>query len=285
MTKDKPQPERAERALFSPGQRQQVLDRVLAALETDERIAGVLVVGSDAVGFDDRYSDIDLSVVIAAEDQVLLAFREWRSRIERLLPVIHCLEAIYGPNNYLHGFLLEGFLEVDIGFVSFANLVARRERWKLAFDRSGKIEGIMQSSWQNRPQRDLRAGYFRRLDSVWHYITHVVIALKRNQPWKAMNYLEVIRNRTIELAGLRLGLDTGHFRQVDQMPAEFLSDLQKALISSTDHADILRALKMAAACFFREAQALDEMLGLNTARPLAAQIQHYLDLSERGQDP
>lgn len=266
--------------LFSSEERQEVPDRILIALRTDDRIAGVLIVGSGAIGFEDSYSDIDLSVVVAAEKDVFPVFREWKEQIENLFPVIHCFETTYGLNNYLYGFLLDGFLELDIGFLCLANLFAKRERWNIAFDRSGKIENIMLSSWENRPHPDIQADYFSRINSIWHYITHVVIALKRSQPWKALHYLEVIRNRTVELAGLRNGLETRHFRQVDQMPDEFLVELQKTLVSSTNTAEIMRALKATTTCFFREARGLDKMLGCNVASDLELKMQEYFGLFE-----
>jgi len=265
--------------IFSPEKRQRYLDRILTALQADNRIAGVLIVGSGAVGFDDIYSDIDLCVVVAKETDLPTVFREWKDKIETLLPVIHFFEVNYGPNNYLYGFLLDGFVELDMGFVCLTNLSARRERWKVAFDRSGKIENIMRSSWKKKSQPDIRSIYQSRINSIWHYIIHVVVALKRNQPWRALHYLEVIRNRTIELAGLRRGLETKHFRQVDQMPKQFLAELQQTLVSNMDPVNIMQALKVAMDCFFREARSLDKILGLNIASKLEPKMKEYLQLA------
>jgi predicted nucleotidyltransferase len=280
MIEDKIQSDLQNTSLFTPEERQRVLENLLNALQTDNRIAGVLIVGSSAVGFEDIYSDIDLSVVVSEKKNVFPVFSEWREKITKLFPVIHCFEATFGPNNFLHGFLLDGFLELDIGFLCLANLSAKRERWKVAFDHSGRIEDIMQSSWENKPQQDIQADYLSRINSIWHYITHVIIALKRGQPWRAFHYLEVIRNRTIEVAGLRRGLDTGHFRQVDQMPENLLSELQQTLVSNLDAGDIMAALKVATTCFFNEARALDETLKLNVATELETKMRQYLEIFE-----
>ena len=264
--------------LFSPHERQDILNRLLSALESDSRVAGVLVVGSGAVDFDDCYSDIDLSVVATNEKDVLSIYQEWRGRIEKLLPVIHCCEVTYGPNSYLYAFLLDGYLELDVGFGCLANLVARRERWRIAFDRSGKIEDIMRSSWKKKSEVDTKAGYLYRIDGIWHYIIHVPIALKRSHPWMALHYLEIIRNRSVELAGLRHRLETKNFRHVDRMPKGFLIELQESLVSSLDHTAIMNALMIATACFFHQAQALDRMLGLNVADHLESKMHTYIQL-------
>lgn len=264
--------------LFSPQEREEILNRLLSAFKADSRIAGVLVVGSGAVDFDDCYSDIDLSVVATKEKDVLPVYQEWRARIEKLLPVIHCCEVIYGPNSYLYAFLLNGFLELDTGFVCLGNLVAKRQRWKIAFDRSGRIEDIMRSSWEKKSEVDAKAGYLNRIDGIWHYIIHVPVALKRGQPWMALHYLEIIRNRAVELAGLRHRLETKNFRHVDRMPKEFLIELQRSLVSTVDHTAIMNALRVATTCFFHQARALDQMLGLNVAGHLESKMHTYIQL-------
>ena len=211
-------------SFYSPEYRQGTLDRVMVALEADERLIGVIIVGSGAVGFDDDYSDIDLCIV-CPDEQTLAIYQDWRQRFERLLPVIHCCPVTYTPNSHLYALLLDGFLELDAGFIGIGSLVAKRERWKVAFDRSGKIGEIMTRSWESRRPTDLKHEYLRRVEGIWHHILHVGAALRRGQLWKALHYLETIRNRTIELAGLRLGLGIDHFREIDRLPAELLADL------------------------------------------------------------
>jgi len=263
---------------FSSEERADILNRILDALKTDDRIAGVLIVGSGAVGFDDDYSDIDLSVVVAEEDNVHPVFCKYREIFEKLLSIIGHFEVVYGNYSYLHGFFTDSFLELDIGFVCLSELVAKRGRWKVAFDRSSKIEEIMQSSWKNKAPQDIKAIYLRRINSIWHYIIHVVVALKRNQQWKALHYLEGIRNQTIELAGLHKGLVTDNFRQVDQMPKDFLSGLQQTLVICLDANEIMRALRIATNSFFNEAKNLDNILELDIAHKLELKMTEFLNL-------
>lgn len=131
---------------FSPAERQGILDLLLAELEGDREILGVLVVGSGAVGFDDVYSDIDLCVVIAESVDVHRKFQEWGLKIEALLPVFYCGESVRGRSSFLWVILLENFLEIDLGFLCLDDLEARRGRWKTVFDHSGRIERIMERS-------------------------------------------------------------------------------------------------------------------------------------------
>ncbi len=263
---------------YSPAIREATLDRLLAALQNDKRLAGLLIVGSGAEGFEDAHSDIDLCAVTTLADDVRPAFQEWGIKVHEMLPVFHSLESARAPNVYLWVFLLENFLEIDLCFLCLDDLRATRNRWKTVFDRSGRIEDILRSTWENRPKPDLEEAYRSRLSSIWHCIKHATIAVQRQQPWRAIFELELIRNRTIELRGLRDELKTKRFRHVDRMSEGFLTGLEQTLVLSLRDIDIMNALEAATTCFFREARQYDEILNLNLAESFETKMQAYLKL-------
>ena len=265
---------------YSPATRETILNRLLTALQSDKRLAGLLVVGSGAEGFEDDHSDIDLCAVTTSVDDVRPAFQEWGEKIHEMLPMFHSLESPRAPNVYLWVFLLENFLEIDLCFLCLDDLRATRKRWKTIFDRSGKIENIMLSSWENRPKPDLAEAYRSRLNSIWHCVKHAVIAVQRQQPWRAIFELEQVRNRTIELHGLREELETKRFRHVDQMPEDFLTRLENTLVLSLREIDIMNALKAATESFFREARHYDKILNLDLAERFERKMKAYLERFE-----
>ena len=265
---------------YSPATREAILNRLLTALQSDERIAALLVVGSGAEGFEDDHSDIDLCAVTTSVDDVRSAFQEWGVKICGMLPMFHFFESVRAPNIYLWVFFLENFLEIDLCFLCLDDLHATRNRWKTVFDRSGRIESIMRSTWENRPKSNLEEVYRYRLGSIWHYVKHAVVAVQRNQPWRAIYELEQIRNQTIELRGLRDELETKRFRHVDQMSEDFLTGLEDTLVLRLRGVDIMRALKAATACFFREAQHYDKILNLKLAADFETKMKTYLEFFE-----
>ena len=265
---------------YSPATREAILDRLLAALQSDKRLAGLLVVGSGAEGFEDDHSDIDLCAVTTSVDDVRPAFQEWGMKIREMLPMFHSLESPRAPNVYLWVFLLENFLEIDLCFLCLDDLRATRKRWKTVFDRSQRIENIMLSTWENRPKPNLEEAYRSRISSIWHCIKHAAIAVRRDQPWRAIFELELIRDRTIELRGLREELETKRFRHVDQMPEDFLVGIEQTLVLSLKDTDIMNALKAATACFFREARQYDKILNLELAERLETKMKTYLERFE-----
>ena len=265
---------------YSPATREVILDRLLTALQSDKRLVGLLVVGSGAEGFEDDHSDIDLCAVTTSADDVRPAFQEWGEKIRQMLPTFHSLESPRAPNIYLWVFFLENFLEIDLCFLCLNDLRATRNRWNTVLDRSGRIESIMQSSWENRPKPDLEDAYRFRLSSIWHCIKHAAIAVQRQQPWRAIYELELIRNRAIELRGLREELETKRFRHVDQMPEDFLTDLEQTLVLSLKGVDIMNALRAATTCFFNEARQYDKILNLDLAWRFETKMKAYLELFE-----
>lgn len=262
--------------IFTPQDRARVLDLLLAQLAQDERIAAALVVGSGAHGFLDEHSDIDLAAVVADGVVVREVWDDWRQRAGELLTVWACSEVTYNPESYLLVLMVEGYLEVDLGFIGPAEVVAKRARWRVAFDRTGRVEASMRQSWEGRPTPDPQAFLSRRLDGIWHYLIRAVVALQRGQQWSAVHELEVIRTCAIELACLRCGLDSRHFRAVNGLPEGTLALLEQTLPADTSPTMIARALRAAAHVFFSEAQALEGTDSGEAAR-LGRLMRDYLD--------
>lgn len=282
MNQTQNSPETAAMRLFTPKYRQRVLERLIAHFQSDARIAGVLIVGSAAVGFDDGYSDIDLCVVVANEAERSAVFKDWGKRLHNLFFVLHHLDVVKGEKGLLHVFLLEGFLEVDLGFESLETLTARRTRWRVAYDHSGTLEELLRTSWEKSQKNRnhlIRNQYKNRLDAVWHYIMHAVVAVQRNLPWKAIAEIEELRRQVIELRGLRENLETKRYRYVDRLSPEFLKTLHQTFVSpQSSSADIMTAVRHLSHCFFEEARALDATLSIEYAGEAEEHMHTYLDL-------
>jgi len=264
--------------MFTHSERQAVLRQLVQGLESDGRIVGIVLVGSTAIGFADKYSDIDLVVVVDSQQPTKPVFREWVSRLDSELAPIHRFEVSFDENNFLAGFLLPRCLEIDLGVVNFDALIAKKERWKVVYDKTGQIEDKLQDSWDERAQEDVHA-IGRKLASVWHYIIQAVISVQRKQLWRALHNLEEVRNRGLQLAGLRRGLAVSHFREIDQLPLEVKREFERTMVHSVTAEEILRALRLATDCFFRELQAVERETKNSdqTAEKIAVEMNRLLD--------
>lgn len=262
---------------FTPEQRQAALDRLLAEFETDRRIAGVIVVGSGSVGFADDYSDVDLDVVMHAAQDVAPVVAEWTARIRAMFAVWGQFSVDYAPDSFLRGFLLEDYLELDIGFVHLGNLQAGKWRWRVAFDRSGQIEGIQQRTWAAHQGPNVRAEYDHAIGGIWHYVLHVAVAARRGTVWRALMDLDSARQLAVEMAGLRHDLNVKRGRDADRLPAEFRAALERSLPGSATPETIMRALRAATECFFDQARAVAQTLDVESPDVLAGRLFALLD--------
>jgi hypothetical protein len=167
---------------------------------------------------------------------------------------------------------------------------ARRGRWHVAWDRSGAVEDLLAASWSAREPPDRQTEYHRRFSSIWHYIQHAAVSTQRGQLLRACYYVDLVRTRAIELAALRYGLEAKRYRQVHQLPRTLRRQLAGTLPGSTEPDEILRALEVAATCFFEQAAALDaefeEAASSTLAARMLAYVKHFRslgrDIEEKG---
>ena len=232
--------------LFTPEEREETAERVSRVLSDDSRVEGVVVVGSLA-GQADRWSDIDLEVVVADDEELAAVTSDWVGRLYELLPVVHHFETAFG-GTLVRGFLLENLLELDVAF----ELAQRFSIWgpaRVVFDRSGRVAGAASAPAQGDPQPADRAG---EAGFAWHDVLHACTAVRRGRPWQGLWYLERIRNRTLKLAQERRGFYAEFFDYVDDLPVEELRPLEDTLVVSLDPAPLLGAIEVATQAFLAE---------------------------------
>lgn len=253
--------------MFTPFDREKILQQILAGLEPDHRILSVVLVGSGAIGFNDEFSDIDLVAVVDPQYPATDIFQDWVQRLRDDQPVIEWFEISFNADNHLAGFLLDGCLEIDFGVVTPGELVAKRPHWRVVYDRSGKVNAQLQWSWVSHQTAGVLETVEQYRRSTWHYITQTAFSVQRGQLWRAMHNLEEVRNRTIRLAGLRYGLETSHFREVDKLPEDIRVRLATTLVQNATAAEIMRALKQTVALFFQEIRTITRVEDKTAVNP------------------
>jgi predicted nucleotidyltransferase len=232
--------------LFTPEEREETAERVSRALGDDSRVEGVVVVGSLAHQAD-RWSDIDLEVVVAEGEELAAITSDWVGRLYELLPVVHHFETAFGET-LVRGFLLENLLELDLAFVR----AGRFSIWgpaRVVFDRSGRVADALAAPAQGVSESADRAG---EAGFTWHDVLHACTAVRRGRPWQGLWYLERVRNRTLKLAQERRGYYAEFFDYVDDLPLEELRALEDTLVFSLDPASLLGAIEVATRAFLAE---------------------------------
>jgi predicted nucleotidyltransferase len=233
-------------SLYTPEERDQIARQVSRLLGDDGRIEGVVVVGSLA-GRSDRWSDIDIGVVVRDDEELAAVTADWVENLCELLPIVHHFETAFG-DTLVRGFLLENLLELDLAFEQ----AERFSIWgpaRVVFDRSGRVTDAANAPDQGELHTSDRAG---EAGFAWHDILHACTAVRRGRPWQGLWYMERVRNRTLKLAQERRGFYADFFDYVDDLPVEELTPLEDALVDSLAPESLLGAIEVATRAFLAE---------------------------------
>lgn len=222
--------------MFTERERAEILTLVAGLLKDDPEVEAVALVGSLVRG-GDRWSDVDIDVVVAAGVDVDRVAGEWVTRMYTQLPVIHHLEQRIGPF-LIRGFLLRNMLEVDVAFIrpdsSFTIPTL------LLHDHSGVGAAVLAATTEQPPRAP---DYATEAGFMWLDVLHAVTAVRRQRSWQAAWYVERIRTRALELAVSRHGHDPESFKHVDDLPSDERLPLEAALVRSLGRSDLLDAIE------------------------------------------
>ncbi len=266
-------------ALFSQRRRLDVLDRLKTFFATDSAIAGLVLVGSSAEEDMDRFSGLDLLVVVANGSVFPSIYRKWKNRLYDLLPLLYEFEVESSFDHAVYSMMLEDYLEINLYFSPVKTLVAHREPWHVLFDHSSNedIQATLEATYRKEQILKPVRTYEQMMASIWQPILKCVIALNRGETWRALHMLDLIRQQTIELASINHNVDTRNYAEVDQLPEMFLIHLRHSLPLNTDNMAIRRALQATTNLFFQQAELFEQELQFKLAQDVRDKLQPYIE--------
>lgn len=214
-------------ANFSPTH-QWIVDRFLAACQTDDRVMAAFLGGSYASGTADVHSDLDLYLITT--DEAYAEYLAERETLVRQLGEPLFLEEWGNPNCYF--FILADGTEGElwIGQQSHFQQIHGGAHTVL-LDKEGILTDVDFPLHEADPTEQIES--LRQLiTSFWHEVGHFNKALARNQVWFAYGSLETMRHICVNLARLHHnfadeGVGEEPFFKLEQaMPVEQLAPLQ-----------------------------------------------------------
>lgn len=254
-------------------ERSTILQRIINELRDDDRIIAVLLAGSTAFGFNDRFSDIDL-VIITPDDSFEQVCQTWSKWIEKTYRILQSFNGAEHEHKHIFVFLLEGFLEIDLVFEAWS-AVSHKHPWTVAFDKSGQVEEKLKSLATQEAHSQL-SRYRENIGSVWYHVTHGAAALKRGKLWRAYYETLQLMYKTAELAGIYWGKETEDFQSLDELPPEFLERLSKGATGKLTLINLEKTFREIVDLYFDQAQKLDESLGVKVGKETEQLLVGYL---------
>ena len=236
-------------SLFTPADRESAKEYLVnLAKENTEIIAGVLL-GSASYGYIDELSDIDFCVVVDHEENIEKTMSYMHKGV-RAYRTLFCFEQL--TQRRLQVYLLDNYLEINISFQPANNIYIKKGNWKVVMDNSGVIEAEINKSWaayqeaqkEKAISNDVHEKVKSYANEVWHFLFHCAIAIKRKKYWRVIGELDIVRNRLIELKGLRYSVSTGRHREVDNLPEHELNIIRMTMVSDTSRETLIRCLSL-----------------------------------------
>jgi predicted nucleotidyltransferase len=230
-----------------------ILQKVKSLVEKDPRFMGMWTVGSMATGKADKYSDLDLYLLVetSSYDQV---YSERTSFAEKIGKILSTFEVDW-PNCQLYGIILDDCVEVDMCYCKPENLEIFGP-YKIVVDRKGNLQELLSKhtvSYETNMKKHLK----EHIDFAAYNLLHAVNMLGRGEYWSSIRQIETLRKRIIGLIGLRTKTDVEEeYRKLESVVDNKLNEsLQKTLCDYSVES-IVQAVYATAALFKEEAENL-----------------------------
>jgi predicted nucleotidyltransferase len=123
--------------MFTVEQRDRVQRALIERAERDPRVTSAALVGSEAGGTADRWSDVDLTFAISDEASLDDVLGDWTHALEEEFDAPCLFDVWTGPTVY-RVFLVPGNLQVDLSFTPAARFGPTSPRFRLLFGEIGE---------------------------------------------------------------------------------------------------------------------------------------------------
>lgn len=265
---------------------QALVNRFVEACREDERIVAAFLGGSNAKGYADACSDVDLCVITT--DQAFEDFFQQRETFLRSLGELVFHEDFDSPNISFYIFADDTEGELNYGRESRLDQI-HSGPFRILVDKKNILAEASFPPFEPSPSERMEKLRLH-LYVFWHELSHFVTAMQRDQLWWARGQLESLRSISVNLAHLKhnfLDPDFGeeaYFKIETVMPVQGLAALRETFCPMEKEA-MLRAVITIVRFYQELAPSLAEQHGLDYPRGLERVMMGRLQrLEEAGSD-
>lgn len=245
--------------LFSPQQREQIRQGLVAAARSDARIGAAAHLGSVAIGSEDRWSDIDLALCLAPGADLDHTVADWTTRLYRDHSAVAHFDIRHGDILY-RVFLLENTLQVDLSLWPAGELRAIGPKFDLIFGSAGgPIPALVPDS-------------IELTGMAWLYALHVRSCIARSRLLQTEYMLSGMRDNVLALMCKRHGVSAVQGRGLDDLSEEQRVRAGECLARSLEAVELRRAFRVTVEILLEEARFVDPGLAEKLDSPLSVMV-------------
>lgn len=235
--------------MYTPTDRSNLRDALVAAARADTCIAGAALTGSAAVGAEDMWSDIDLALGLTPDADQSDVLTDWTDRMYREHAAVHHTD-VWSRGTVYRVFLLQSTLQVDIAFAPAEEFGALGPTFQLLFG-----EAVEQPEWSAPAAVDV-------VGMAWLYALHARSSIARGKAWQAEYMISGVRDHVLTLMCLRYGVPHSQGRGLHLLPSDSTSAVEAALVRSLDVEELRRAFRVSVDVLLAEVEYVDAELAV-----------------------
>ncbi|MGI8903739.1 MAG: nucleotidyltransferase domain-containing protein [Solirubrobacteraceae bacterium] len=242
--------------MFRPEDRKRLRAELISTAQADAGVSGAALLGSSALGREDRWSDIDLALCFAADADQAATIDDWTDLMYGEHTAVHHFDVTWGAALY-RVYLLSSTLQVDLSFWPPSHFRAVGPSFSLIFGQAANAVPVA------APVAEELIG------AGWLHALHGRSSIARGRVWQAEYMISAARDRVLALACLRHGLPTREGRGMDYLPKDLTVTLARGLIGSLDAQALEPALRAITEALLIETEHADPELARRLAEPLS----------------
>ena len=244
--------------IFSIEDRKSTLDYILSTAKDCPKIVSLVQVGSGAEGFHDEKSDLDFVIAYDNNESMTEVMDYMHNKISENYNLIFYTQS---EEKHLQVYVLDNFLEIDIGFGCYEHAAALKPAFKVLFDNSGTVEDKMIQSRTTMDERIYGSKQKKDLETArnyaWTHLMHAAVAIKRNNYFRTVGELEFVRKIYIDLLGDRYKLESAVNREIDNLPESERAAVRSTYAAGESPSELWTALLNLTALVYKEMEGIN----------------------------
>lgn len=211
--------------MFATDERNLIKDQIVKNFSKIKEVDAIYLVGSNATGDADCYSDLDFKIVTKEDCVRRIADKFYNELKDKT--IFRKFRVDLG-NEILVGMFLNNALEIDICFTSLSEFKSKN---------LNKVNPICKQLYKKENFKSPRIvgkksydvdGLLNNLDNwVWYHLKNAMFALKRNNLFRCLKEIEEARDDLIGVIAGANNVESKHYRQIDKLNKKIKNKIEK----------------------------------------------------------